>query len=201
MLENGHTIAVVVSLLIHDLSKFSDAIVVEFAKLLNLDNVLYNYVAFTVYGLSIMPLTRLFWCFLLVALFSGCTGVPESRVLKPFSSDGCSSFPNGTGEDKNLWLNCCVEHDYDYWKGGTYEQRLASDKRLKMCVSQSGKPEIAYLMLAGVRVGGSPFWPTSFRWGYGWDYPSFYGELTDQQRQQVQDKSPQSFNNLIKAKQ
>lgn len=27
------------------------------------------------------------------------------------------------------------------------------------------------LMLAGVRVGGAPWWPTPFRWGYGWPWP------------------------------
>ena len=40
-------------------------------------------------------------------------------------------------------------------------------------------------MLAGVRVGGTPFLPTKFRWGYGWPYPRFYGELTTDELQQV----------------
>lgn len=55
-----------------------------------------------------------------------------------------------------------------------------------MCVKEEGEPEIALLMLAGVRVGGSPIWPTSYRWGYGWSYPKWYAELTEDELQQIQ---------------
>lgn len=109
----------------------------------------------------------------------------QAGELKPFTSDGCSAFPNGTPEQKGLWLKCCTAHDYDYWKGGTYQQRLTSDKALKSCVAQVGEPGIALVMLAGVRVGGTPFLPTTFRWGYGWSYPRFYGELTEDELQQI----------------
>jgi hypothetical protein len=109
--------------------------------------------------------------------------------LKPFKSDGCSSFPNGTLEQQQLWLSCCEKHDFDYWQGGSYQDRLESDKALSACVSQVGEPEIALLMLAGVRVGGTPFFPTEFRWGYGWPYPRFYGELSPLERAQVQNLS------------
>lgn len=101
-----------------------------------------------------------------------------SSELEPFTSDGCSSFPDGTFEQNELWLNCCIEHDFAYWKGGTYAQRELADIELKQCVEAVGEEEIAVLMLAGVRVGGSPYFPTSFRWGYGWPYPKFYGELS-----------------------
>jgi len=33
-------------------------------------------------------------------------------------------------------------------------------------------------MLSGVRVGGSPYWPTQFRWGYGYAYPHGYDQVT-----------------------
>jgi len=89
-----------------------------------------------------------------------------SDEIKPFTSDGCSRFPDGTFKHKALWLKCCTAHDYAYWKGGTYRQRLDADLELKNCVATVGEKEIAALMLAGVRVGGSPFFPTSFRWGY-----------------------------------
>jgi len=108
--------------------------------------------------------------------------------LKPFSSDGCSSFPDGTIEHKNLWLSCCTAHDLAYWQGGTFKQREQADVDLKECVAKVGEKEIAVLMLAGVRVGGTPFLPTSFRWGYGWPYPKFYGELTEQERMQVESR-------------
>jgi hypothetical protein len=110
----------------------------------------------------------------------------SADTLKPFVSDGCSAFPDGTFEQNELWLSCCHEHDYAYWKGGTYEERFESDKALESCVSKVGEPEIALLMLAGVRVGGSPYFPTRFRWGYGWAYPKFYGELIESELMQVE---------------
>lgn len=103
----------------------------------------------------------------------------QADEIQPFTSDGCSAFPDGTLFQKELWLNCCRTHDYAYWKGGTYQQRLDADKELDVCVSKVGEDVIAKVMLAGVRVGGSPYFPTSFRWGYGWQYPKLYGVLTD----------------------
>ncbi len=113
--------------------------------------------------------------------------------LKPFKSDGCSAFPDGTLSQNTLWLRCCEQHDFAYWKGGTYEERLASDQALQICVAKVGEPSIASLMLAGVRVGGTPYLPTSFRWGYGWSYPKFYGKLTADELRQVSNLTPQKF--------
>ncbi len=128
---------------------------------------------------------------LLILLIS--LAVPTSAdTLKPFTSDGCSAFPDGTIEQNDLWLSCCRQHDFDYWKGGTYQERFSSDKTLKACVAAVGEAEIALLMLAGVRVGGSPFFPTKFRWGYGWSYPKFYGELTASERKQIEGLTPLS---------
>ena len=98
--------------------------------------------------------------------------------IKPFTSDGCSAFPDGTLEHKQLWLACCTTHDYAYWMGGTYQQRLEADNALKRCVAATGEPEVAELMLAGVRVGGTPYLPTRFRWGYGWPYLRGYKALS-----------------------
>lgn len=126
---------------------------------------------------------------LVIISFILCLAFLSERVqadtLKPFTSDGCSAFPDGTFEQKTLWLQCCQQHDFDYWQGGTYQQRLASDNRLQSCVSQVGEPTIAALMLAGVRVGGTPYLPTSFRWGYGWSYPRWYGALSIEELAQV----------------
>ena len=74
--------------------------------------------------------------------------------------------------------------------GGSYDQRLQADEELKQCVASVGEPEIALLMLAGVRVGGSPFWLTEFRWGYSWPYwdgaaPRGYKLLTEAEKAQV----------------
>ena len=105
--------------------------------------------------------------------------------LKPFTTDGCSEFPDGTPQHKNLWLKCCVAHDKKYWAGGTYEERLDADKELRACVQSVGEPVIAEVMLAGVRVGGSPWWPTTFRWGYGWPYTHGYRALNKGEKAQA----------------
>ncbi|MGK0442844.1 MAG: hypothetical protein ACJA0N_002663 [Pseudohongiellaceae bacterium] len=120
----------------------------------------------------------------------------NASELKPFATDGCSAFPEGTFEKNELWLNCCTLHDYAYWKGGTYTQRLKADQSLKSCVSEVGEPAIAIIMLAGVRMGGIPLLPTTFRWGYGWPYPRLYSALTSNELNQVQ-AHDQSFNRVV----
>lgn len=111
---------------------------------------------------------------LLILFISLSSTISVAKEIRPFTSDGCSSFPNGTVMQNELWLSCCIEHDKAYWQGGSYQQRLDADIELKRCVSSVGEPIIAELMLSGVRVGGSPYWPTQFRWGYGYPYPHGY---------------------------
>ncbi|RTE86968.1 FAD-binding oxidoreductase [Aliidiomarina sp. B3213] len=120
-----------------------------------------------------------------IILFSLCSFSTWAAEIRPFTSDGCSAFPDGTFEQNELWLSCCRGHDYTYWKGGTYDQRVAADEELESCVAQVGEPEIAALMLGGVRVGGTPYLPTRFRWGYGWPYPRGYKALTEDELAQI----------------
>ena len=115
------------------------------------------------------------------------------QQLVPFTTDGCSMFPNGTSDKPNLWLHCCKAHDLDYWQGGTKSQRLSSDLRLKQCVSDTGQTNIAILMFNGVRVGGSPALPTPFRWGYGWPFSRKYKELSAIELYQIKQLLPQNF--------
>ena len=110
----------------------------------------------------------------------------ESENILPFSTDGCSMFPDGSFQAKTLWQTCCIEHDKAYWRGGTYAERKAADKALKECVANVGQPKIAKLMLHGVRIGGSPYWYTPFRWGYGWPYLRGYKALTQQELLKVE---------------
>ena len=81
----------------------------------------------------------------------------NAEEIQPFISDGCSVFPDGIFTERELWLNCCTAHDYTYWQGGSYDDRVDADKALQQCVTKVGQPEIAVLMLAGVRVGGIPY--------------------------------------------
>lgn len=129
---------------------------------------------------------RVAWFTLLaLACLSSASSTASAETLRPFTSDGCSEFPDGTSAQRTLWRACCVEHDRAYWRGGTYEERIAADRALQECVARVGEPAIALVMLAGVRVGGSPFWPTSFRWGYGWPWPHGYRALTPEEQRQV----------------
>ena len=107
------------------------------------------------------------------------------KPLDPFTTDGCSDFPEGTPAYKNLWHRCCTAHDLKYWAGGSFDERLNADLELRACVQSVGEPVIAELMLAGVRVGGSPWWPAKFRWGYGWPYAHGYRALTSDELEQV----------------
>lgn len=107
-------------------------------------------------------------------------------AIKAFTTDGCSLFPDGHFNNRELWLPCCTAHDKAYWQGGTRQQRLDADRQLKQCVAALGEHVVAELMLNGVRLGGSPFWPTRFRWGYGWDYLRGYKPLSDDEKQAVQ---------------
>jgi len=131
---------------------------------------------------------RIFASSLSIALLAfGWAAFSWSADPTPFTSDGCSDFPNGTLQQKTLWLDCCQAHDRAYWLGGTAVEREVVDQVLRQCVVNVGEPEIALFMLAGVRVGGSPYWPTSYRWGYGWPYwnawlPRGYQALTDEER-------------------
>jgi len=116
----------------------------------------------------------------------------NAEEIQPFTSDGCSAFPDGTFTQNELWLSCCTAHDYAYWQGGTYDERLIADQALEQCVAKVGQPEIAALMLAGVRVGGTPYLPTTFRWGYGWSYPRWYQILTAEEKKQIESQKDMS---------
>ena len=122
---------------------------------------------------------------LLVILFGFSPGVVAESKLRSFTTDGCSAFPDGSREDKQLWLTCCTRHDLAYWQGGTRTERRSADRALQACVAEVGKPALAKLMLAGVRVGGTPYLPTRFRWGYGWPYFRGYKALSPEEQQRV----------------
>lgn len=118
----------------------------------------------------------------MLVLLIGCTTKPneinrlsveiyaKGKIQDPkpphdFKSDGCSCFPDSD------WVECCVMHDLAYWMGGTSEERKDADRALRKCVADKGYPKTGALMYYGVRVGGVWWLPTSFRWGFGWDYP------------------------------
>ncbi len=123
---------------------------------------------------------------------TGASADSEAVVLKPFTSDGCSGFPDGTFDQQQLWLACCTAHDLAYWQGGSYKERQQADTALQQCVANIGQPDIANIMLTGVRVGGTPYLPTQFRWGYGWPFPRGYKALTEKERAMIDRAHPQT---------
>jgi hypothetical protein len=127
---------------------------------------------------------RVFYCASLAVLTLGACQYTER--LAPFASDGCSRFLDGTVTDPELWHHCCVEHDKAYWLGGDYGERMAADLRLQNCVVDAEQQALGAVMLTGVRVGGSPFWLTDYRWGYGWPYTRGYRSVTEDERKLAQ---------------
>jgi len=112
-----------------------------------------------------------------VATVTACTGKSE---LAPFSSDGCSLFPDSAIISEEDWCSCCFEHDIAYWKGGTKAERQRADEALKSCViSKTANEALANVMYEGVRIGGSPYFYNWYRWGYGWGYERKYQPLTE----------------------
>jgi len=122
---------------------------------------------------------RLF--FRLLVLLASVTLIScSSRLsIEPFTTDGCSLFPDRSLINTQDWCTCCVTHDFAYWRGGTAAQRLNADHALQACVAKTtGNKGLAELMFAGVRAGGGPHYFTTYRWGYGWAYGRDYKPLT-----------------------
>ncbi len=113
-----------------------------------------------------------------LALCVGCASATAGG-LRPFAADGCSMFVDGTPAQRDLWKHCCILHDKAYWRGGTREERKEADRRFRSCVDEVGDAALAEIMYRGVRAGGGPHWPTSYRWGYGWPYGRGYRPLSE----------------------
>ena len=139
----------------------------------------------------LQPLFTLLFILLTALTLSACALVrsPHKVTLAPFTSDGCSLFPDGTLTDRNKWCDCCQEHDLTYWQGGSADERQQADLTLRDCVQErTGNPALAETMYLGVRAGGHPAFPTWYRWGYGWPYGRGYQPLSEAERLQVQEQ-------------
>lgn len=102
-----------------------------------------------------------------------------AQGIKPFTSDGCSLFPDGDMNNRTLWCECCFLHDIAYWMGGTKSEKLQADQALKACVlKKTGNKVLAEVMFRGVQIGGHPVFPTGYRWAYGWPYLRGFKDVT-----------------------
>lgn len=111
-----------------------------------------------------------------------CSPVMAQDTLRPFTTDGCSLFPDRSLIGKTDWCDCCLQHDFAYWRGGSADARLRADQELSACVLRiTGDKTLSELMYTGVRSGGGPYFFTTYRWGYGWAYGKGYAELTTEE--------------------
>jgi hypothetical protein len=141
-----------------------------------------------------LPLPRRFPGAALIALLAAftlsscCLGpARQPAELAPFTSDGCTLFPDGTLKDRSQWCDCCLAHDLAYWQGGSAEERNLADATLRDCVlKQTGDQLLAETIYLGASAGGHPAFPTWYRWGYGWAYGRGYQPLSDGEKVQVQ---------------
>jgi hypothetical protein len=105
------------------------------------------------------------------AQWCAARGEPAGPPSLPFRFDGCSWWPDGDYRD------CCQQHDYAYWCGGSAQARAEADERLRACVAPQRGRAYARLMWLGVRAGGHPVVPLYFRWGFGHSYAGGYPAL------------------------
>src|SRR6185503_15141506 len=58
-----------------------------------------------------------------------CRARATQTPPRPFTTDGCSLSPDGS------WQACCVEHDIDYWCGGSADDRRRAHATLRTCIA------------------------------------------------------------------
>ncbi len=114
------------------------------------------------------------------------TGCAKKIPLEPFTNAGCEFFPTSSFADTTNVSRCCLEHDMAYWQGGTEDERWAADQAFRDClISVTGNERLADMMYDAVRMGGTPHFPSWYRWGYGWKSSRAYGPLSEEDREVV----------------
>lgn len=115
----------------------------------------------------------------------------QAAELRPFVTDGCTLFPEGTRREPQLWEICCYEHDLRFWAGGSKQNRNRADTRLRECVKDMGAELTADLMYIGVRLGRlSPVKLPAKTWGNAWKRPG-YRKFTYEDLDRVKKSLPQ----------
>lgn len=105
---------------------------------------------------------------LVIVILGLYSTISFSNELKPFFTDGCTMFVDGTKERPGLWRHCCVEHDLRYWFGGSQKDLDSTDLRLKSCVNDVAGPTWAELIYVGVRMGHHSPVKNKTHWSWGW---------------------------------
>lgn len=123
--------------------------------------------------------------FILLFISFPCLAVVEADP-KPFVTDYCTLYVEGTRAQPNLWRHCCLEHDLYCWAGGSLDDKNVSDLKLKACVQMTGARTQAILIYAAVVIGGhSPIHIKSKQWGNTWENRPRYLSLTESETSKV----------------
>lgn len=124
--------------------------------------------------------------FFFLALISFNAWSQTGPALKPFVTDYCTMYVEGTRAQPNLWRHCCVEHDLYFWAGGSLDEKKATDLRLKSCVEKTGAATQAVLIYTAVVIGGhSPVHIKGKQWGNTWENRPRYLTLTESESAQA----------------
>jgi hypothetical protein len=59
------------------------------------------------------------------------------------------------------------------------DERKQTDRYFRQCIAQADHRVLSELYYMGVRLGGTPYLPTPWRWGFGWNYPHGYESLCE----------------------
>ncbi len=117
--------------------------------------------------------------FLCIYAFISIQRIWAQPEILPFTTDFCTSYPEGTHDEPKLWQDCCLEHDLYFWAGGSQTDRSTADLGLYQCVAQAGALWHARVMYYAVRVGGySPVKFKTKKWGNGWSERVTYEALS-----------------------
>jgi hypothetical protein len=108
------------------------------------------------------------WILVFLFLCIGSFAWAQQESLKPFETDYCTLFPEGTAKQPELWKQCCFEHDLRYWFGGSFANRDVADTFLKQCVQEVAGSFWANAIYDGVRRGHSSPIKNRLHWGWGW---------------------------------
>ena len=112
-----------------------------------------------------------------------------ANELKPFVTDYCTMFVDGTSSRPTLWRDCCVEHDIRYWFGGTNANKDKADTELKACVKKVAGITWANLIYVGVRAGHFSPIKGKYKWSWGWENKRNNNEeITDQEKSYIKEE-------------
>lgn len=113
----------------------------------------------------------------------------NAMELRPFVSDGCTMSPDGTLRDRLKWRECCEAHDLSLWGGGTKEERVEADLKLRSCMEVKAGPRLAKIFWLAVKMGShSPIKLRHKEWGNAWYKNSGYRPLTPDEINQLIEK-------------